>query len=352
MEELKLLCDTEIPIRQKSIATSLLYFQKSLESTKTKSQETVQNQVKLGKLKAQLRDVEDDLVKALAVKTRKEAKRMSMADSIAATKVRTEELKRINEDRRAKRDEYAAIISRQAGGNHFPFQDWRQVKCDLMNLFIKFIVEESAVLVLISCISCKVVRNIHLSACEEKRDKDAEGRGEVEEAISWYNKVLGFRIECGHGVKFIFTNINLKNPTEEYSFTIRHENNIYTLLDCDPHLNDTKDMVRELNRNNGLFKFVRTMRERFQKAVACGVVPQVITTDQASSLITESAPVSSVSPGSRTEFPPKQKELQPGKTNRPSGEVSYDRGGKSAILSPGSASTLRRSPRIKVSSHF
>lgn len=83
-----------------------------------------------------------------------------------------------------------------------------------------------------------------------------------------------------------------------------------------------------------------------------GVVPQVISTDQASSLITESAPVSSVSPGSRTESPPKQKELQPGETNRPSREVNYDRGGKSAILSLASASTLRRSPRIKVSSHF
>lgn len=38
-----------------------------------------------------------------------------------------------------------------------------------------------------------------LSACEEKHDKDSECRGEVEEAISWYNRVLGFRIECGHG---------------------------------------------------------------------------------------------------------------------------------------------------------
>lgn len=30
------------------------------------------------------------------------------------------------------------------------------------------------------------------------------------------------------GVKFIFTNINLKNTNEEYSFTIRHSNDTYT----------------------------------------------------------------------------------------------------------------------------
>lgn len=38
-----------------------------------------------------------------------------------------------------------------------------------------------------------------LKECEEKRKQDAECRQEIEEAISWYNRVLGFRIERGRG---------------------------------------------------------------------------------------------------------------------------------------------------------
>ena len=44
-----------------------------------------------------------------------------------------------------------------------------------------------------------------------------------------------------------------------------------SVLDCDPHLDDTKELIHELNRTNGLFKFVRTMREKFQEAVAHGI---------------------------------------------------------------------------------
>lgn len=41
-----------------------------------------------------------------------------------------------------------------------------------------------------------------LSTCEDKRNKNDEDRGGIEEAILWYNRVLGFRIECGHGMYF------------------------------------------------------------------------------------------------------------------------------------------------------
>lgn len=42
------------------------------------------------------------------------------------------------------------------------------------------------------------------------------------------------------------------------------------MLDCDPHLNEIKELIRELNRTNGLFKFVRDMRLKFQEAAAQG----------------------------------------------------------------------------------
>lgn len=38
-----------------------------------------------------------------------------------------------------------------------------------------------------------------LKECEEKRKQDTERREEIVEAIAWYNKVLGFRIERGRG---------------------------------------------------------------------------------------------------------------------------------------------------------
>lgn len=43
------------------------------------------------------------------------------------------------------------------------------------------------------------------------------------------------------------------------------------MIECDPQLNDAKELLRELNRSNGLFKFVRTMREKFQAAVTHGM---------------------------------------------------------------------------------
>ncbi|KAF6168445.1 hypothetical protein GIB67_004997 [Kingdonia uniflora] len=86
----------------------------------------------------------------------------------------------------------------------------------------------------------------------------------IQYAISWYNKFLGFRAKGGHGDKFIFNNINSQNSNEEYSFTLRHADDNYTLLDCDPYLGDMKEFIQELNQTNGLFKFVRIMREKFQ----------------------------------------------------------------------------------------
>ncbi|KAF6173522.1 hypothetical protein GIB67_042652, partial [Kingdonia uniflora] len=69
----------------------------------------------------------------------------------------------------------------------------------------------------------------------------------IQDAISWYNKFLGFCVEGGHGVKLIFNNINSQNPNEEYSFTLRHADDNYTLLDCDPYLGDMKEFIQELN---------------------------------------------------------------------------------------------------------
>ncbi|CAI9753956.1 unnamed protein product [Fraxinus pennsylvanica] len=299
LAETRLTCEREIPIQQQRIVSTVISERNIFDSVKSKAQQTIHLQERLGKLKTELREAEDALVKALAVKTRKEAKQMAIRDSISETKARIEELKAIVENQRAKKDEYANIISQQSEA---------------------------------------------LVAYEEKCNQISEHEEQIEEAISWYNRFLGFRIECGHGVKFIFSNINPKIANEQYSFVIRHENEIYTLLDCNPPLNDTRELICELNKSNGLFKFVRTMREKFQEVAAHGTSNQITSLDQDSSMISPSAPVASVSTDHRGESVVKEKEIQPGESNHISRKV----GKGQAILSPGSASSVRRSSRLKV----
>ncbi|KAG9152336.1 hypothetical protein Leryth_021784 [Lithospermum erythrorhizon] len=276
-------------------------FKSTITSPINNSQQTAQLLERLGKLKVELRGLEASLVNALAVKTRKEAKRMAMVDSLSVARCRVGELQRIVEDQRERKDEYAAIMSDQSNA---------------------------------------------LMTCEEKYAQNVQRREEIEEAMSWYNKVLGFRIECGRGVKFTFTNINPKNPDEEYSFTVRYENDIYTLIECEPNLNDTKELINELNSSNRLFKFVRTMREKFQGTVGCGFLPQVTCHDQETTTISLSAPVSSVFTDNSSS-PTEHDDLQSAKSSRQKKKVSHGKGGRHGVMSPTSASASRRSSRIQ-----
>nr|XP_043606989.1 kinetochore protein SPC25 homolog isoform X2 [Erigeron canadensis] len=299
MAELGLICDKESEIRHQKLQSATLSFHKYLQSSKSKADQSISINDNIGKLKAELRAAEDDYVKALSVKNRKEKKKMTLSDSISATKARIEELKKIVADQRTRKDEYTELISYQS----------------------------------------KVLKE-----CEEKHMQDAECIKEIEEAFSWYNRVLGFRIERGRGIKFIFTNMNPKNPSEEYSFTIRLENDIYALLDCQPHLGEANRLIQELNVTNGLYSFVRTMRAKFQEVAAVGSLPKIASNPQETTLISMSAPLSSVS----TESGSSAKDDHSRQANRVGKKLRSIHGIQSSVLSPGSASSLRRSPRFKV----
>ena len=52
-----------------------------------------------------------------AVKTRKEAKRIALTESLSETKVKVDELQKIVRDQEARKDEYAAILAEQSKGN-------------------------------------------------------------------------------------------------------------------------------------------------------------------------------------------------------------------------------------------
>ncbi|XP_077244238.1 kinetochore protein isoform X2 [Tasmannia lanceolata] len=302
MAELRSNCVKNIQIRQQISDSAMDTFRKSLQSIKISGEETGEDQVKLGKLKDCLRELEDDLVKTLAVKTCKEAKRLETIESYSAAKSRIEELKKIVQDQQARRDEYKRIISQQ------------------------------------------------LLALEQKSNQDINHTEDIEEAILWYNTILGFRIEGGHGVKFIFNKIDLKNPNKEYSFIIRHENNTYTLSDCDPYLENTEELIQELNQTNGLFKFVRIMRERFLMSASNGLLHLSTFPHPDSATITLSAPASSISVSSRSESLTKQNEFQVerrAEVDRPPKKINHGRGHKLETVSPKSASSVRRSPRTK-----
>lgn len=78
-----------------------------------------------------------------------------------------------------------------------------------------------------------------------------------------------------------------------------------------------------------------------------GTFPDMASRDQDTFMISVSAPVSSISTDSRSEFL-SQQEHQSDEHNRNLKKVDRAKGSRAALLSPGSASSLRRSPRFKV----
>ncbi|PIA55131.1 hypothetical protein AQUCO_00800096v1 [Aquilegia coerulea] len=114
----------------------------------------------------------------------------------------------------------------------------------------------------------------------------ATDKEKIQEIIFFCNRLCGFQIESTHVFKFIFKNINAKDPNEEYSFTVQLAHETYTLMNCDPHLDGTKELIQELNQTDDVLKFVGIMREKFQAAAANG-----------SYTVSASAPASSVPVG-------------------------------------------------------
>ncbi|KAH8492959.1 hypothetical protein H0E87_022275 [Populus deltoides] len=309
MESPRLMCDRDAKIQLQKVDSFMASFCNSLDSIKAIVEETMQNQGKSGRLKSSLREADDEFVKVLAVKTRKEAKQMATRESISATRARIQELQKSVLVQRARRDEYATIMS-----------------------------QLSLALFLLALLTA-------LATSEEIEHQDIDHKRDIQEAMLWYNRVLGFKIEGGQGVKFTLNNINLKNQDEECSFTIRHENDMYTLLGCDPQLNDTKQLIHELNKTNGLFKFVRKMREKFEESASLGFLPQTTTLHQESATVSVSAPALSIS-SDTSESPTKTSKTPDEHIRNSKGSRGRGRGSR-AIMSPVS---VRHSPRFKVTS--
>ncbi|KAG5046228.1 hypothetical protein JHK86_015634 [Glycine max] len=348
------ICDTYIPLRLQNIDAFTASYRNSLQSLRTTALETARSQSELTEIQAKLREAEDDLCFGLvlcftfrAVKTRREAKRMALKAAIDSVKGRIEDLKTSIPQQRTKNKECATVVSQHRlvilwmdlcrqpqhaigalpGSLSFLY---RGLKNGLLPG------EGLARPEHLICISI-------LAVSEQESNESSEHRDEVQEAISWYNRILGFHVEGGRGVKFTFKNINVDNPNEEFFFTIRLEDDIYTLLNCKPSVKDTDEVIHELNKTNGLFKFVRTMRKKFQEAVAQGSLSMTTNEHQESAFMSASAPVLSIS--TITEGNENQDEPIKGNAHLQK-QVNRRR-----VKSPGSASSVCQSPRLKISAN-
>ncbi|XP_039689723.1 kinetochore protein SPC25 homolog isoform X2 [Medicago truncatula] len=289
--------DSEITQQIHTIDAFAASVSKSFQSIKTTGQQTAKTQVQLEEVKDKLKEVEDELVKVLAEKTRKEAKRMALLDAIASAKARVGNLNSSIQEVRTRKQEYISFLSQQS------------------------------------------------LASEGRLNEGIEHTDETHEAISWYNRVLGFHVKGGRGVKFTFKNINLKNPNEEYSFTVFHDKNTYTLLRCEPSFDGIEELVHELNKTDGLFKFVRVMRKKFQEALVQGSLVLTTVNPGESAFISSSAPGTSVRSDSTTME--NEHEVERSGSSAQLKKKQVRRRKSLARLSPDSASSVRQSPRLK-----
>ncbi|KAG6511910.1 hypothetical protein ZIOFF_029989 [Zingiber officinale] len=182
MSEMRHECGKEMLSRRENASLGTSSFRHSLPSIRSSAELTLADREKLFKLKDDFNCLEAELREAFSAKAAKDSKSATIAEVLSTTISRSEQLKKTITELRRKKDEYGSTISKQL---------------------------------------------VDLKAQEEKSNHDMLERKKIEEAIEWYSRFLGFRVECGEGVKFIFDKIDVKNPDDEHSFSIRLENDAY-----------------------------------------------------------------------------------------------------------------------------
>ncbi|KAL5221295.1 hypothetical protein ABZP36_026008 [Zizania latifolia] len=222
-------------------------------SARSLAHHTISHREKLNELKNRLRKLEQDLAEALSIQVSKGTKYELTGESISNATATNEQLRSVVVDQRVRRDEYANVMSNQ------------------------------------------------LEAIEAfEANSAATGKKNIEEAIMWYKKFLGFQVVGSEGVKFVFNKIDLQNPDVECFFCIKLNKDRYNLLQCNPFLKDSEELVKDLNCTNNLFKFVRIMRERFQAAAINGILPSNSFCLDTSSITDSSPPAVSIDTGSES----------------------------------------------------
>nr|ACL54339.1 unknown [Zea mays] len=198
-------------------------FSAALLEARSIANQTVSNRAKLSEQKQHLRKLESDLAQALSVQTSRRSKHNLMTESILKTTATNEQLTHLVTGRRATRDECMNAIS----------------------------------------IQLKDIESLE-SESDTNEDKN------LEKALIWYNKFLGFQVVGGEGVKFMFNKIDVQSPDKECYFCVKLVEGRYTLVQCVPSVDGAEELVKDPNCNNDLYKFVRVVRDRLQAAIISG----------------------------------------------------------------------------------
>ncbi|KAG0480730.1 hypothetical protein HPP92_011285 [Vanilla planifolia] len=290
MEKLRMSCQLEIRACRERSGLLFGSIRQSLKSIKPLFEDALGNRGTLAKVKDELKEVEACFRGTLKVNASKEAKHAAIGEALSSTDARIELLKKTVQEQKAKKEEYEAVLSQQL---------------------------------------------LVLEKIEEKNEVAIIESKKIQEATEWYKNFLGFHAEGGEGVKFIFSKIDPKNYDKEYSFVVRLDGDRYTLLDCDPQVDGIDGLVEELNRTNGLFKFVRVVRGKFQE-IACQVPAMIaISTPPPNSM------------DSRTDTLTNQDGLSLRSRRHPRGSHRKVVPAQAVILSSPSVLASRRSPRFK-----
>nr|BAK04524.1 predicted protein [Hordeum vulgare subsp. vulgare] len=180
-----------------------------------------------------------------------------------------------------------------------------------------------------------------VQALETKADEDDTWRTDIQKALRWYQEFLGFQVVTGgEGVKFVFDKVDLQSPEKEFSVSLKIDNDRYILLQCSPAVEDSEELMKDLNLSNNLAKFARIIRQRFQAAALAGDLPASPTVCSDASALPISSPViksvDSRSKNDRDRSNPQSKNMKP--------LVPAKR--QASALSAASPSSVRRSPRF------
>ncbi|XP_044973622.1 kinetochore protein SPC25 homolog [Hordeum vulgare subsp. vulgare] len=289
-------CERRIAQGRERIAAAASAFRGDILSARSLASGSVAHRDKLDSLKDQLRVLQAALAEALSTQLKKESECELTRESISNATATNEQLRSLVVEQRARRDEFAKVIAHQREA--------------------------------IEALEANV---------------DVVGKKNLDEAIMWYNKFLGFRVIAGEGVTFVFNKVDKQRPDDEYSFCIKVNNDEYSLIQCTPLIKDTEELVKDLNRTNDLSKFVKIMRARFQAAAIKGVHPATSLCSDTSSTTMSSPPVTSVD--TTSEGTTNQSHSRSRFKNQ---DMCAERGAPPrSIASPlMSGSSTRRSPRL------
>ncbi|VAH00582.1 unnamed protein product [Triticum turgidum subsp. durum] len=259
-------CERRISAGRDRFASASAAVRTAALSARSGARQFLSRREDLDGLKKRLRDLGADLGQALSVKLTMESKCERLRESISASAATSEQLGDLVTDQRNRSERRAAVIS------------------DVL---------EAA------------------EAFGAKNDEDVTLMKDMEKAICWYQKHLGFQAIVEGEV-----------------------------LQCSPPVEDSEELMKDLNLTNDLAKFVRIIRQRFQAAALNGDLPVSPTVCSDASAIPISSPViKSVDSRSKND---RDRSNSQSKNRKPALPAKR----KASVLSAASPGSVRRSPRF------